>query len=61
MKYNKHCKMKGKISTKGCYKEHRNPSLPARLGLTLLDKCPSCWYNNYMHLNYINFSEVKKE
>ncbi len=48
-----------KKCTNGYYKEHRNPSLPARLGLTLLDKCPSSWYIKYKYINYIKLS-VKK-
>ena len=42
--------------TNGCYKEHRNPSLPARLGKTLLDKCPSRWYNYFTSLLDLNLS-----
>jgi len=44
--------------TNGCYKEHRNPSLPARLGKTLLDKCPSRWYNYHPSLLDLNLSVV---
>ena len=42
--------------TKGGYKEHRNPSLPARLGLPLLDKFPSDWYPIYSKQYNLNVS-----
>ena len=44
--------------TNGCYKEHRNPSLPARLSKTLLDKCPSSWYKYPLSLLDLNLSVV---
>jgi hypothetical protein len=36
--------------------ERRNPSLPARLGIALLDKFPSCWYNYLITSKNLNFS-----
>ena len=36
--------------------ERRNPSLPARLGIALLDKFPSCWYNYLITSKNLNVS-----
>lgn len=47
-----------KKSTKGCCKEHCNPNLPARLGLTSLDKCLSIWYKYYEYYHNLNFSII---
>jgi len=53
--------VKIKECTNGGYKEHRNPSLPARLGEALLDKCPSCWYSFPRGLSDINLSVGGKD
>ena len=50
-----------KKRTKGDYKEYRNPSLPARFSRSLLDKCPSNWYNYLNVLNVLNVSLLKNE